>query len=222
MTVSVIIPVYNGEKYIRESIQSALQQDRSSLSEVIVVDDGSTDRTREIVLDLFPDVTYHYQCNKGVGAAKNSGGLIATSKYLAFLDADDLWHKDKLRVQVDAIEKTGKDMAFTHVQHFKCPTSSKNTSQSLDPMPGKFSTTLLIRKDALGKTGGFTEAKNIGEFIDWYSRAKSAGLTELMVPEVLAYRRIHDHNMTVNLKGSFNDYASVLKAHLERRRGEKK
>lgn len=102
--VSVIICVYNGEKYIESSIKSALAQTYQNI-EIIVIDDGSTDRTGEIVKNYCPDVKYIYQENKGVSEARNTGLRHCSGNYIAWLDADDLYLPDKIKEQVDFLQQ---------------------------------------------------------------------------------------------------------------------
>lgn len=108
----MIIPTYNRAKWLPETIGSVLAQTRPPL-EVIVVDDGSTDETRE-VCDRFPSrVRYIRQDNAGVGAARNRGAAAARGEWLAFLDSDDLWTSEKLEVQMAALDATGADWSIT-------------------------------------------------------------------------------------------------------------
>lgn len=101
--VSVIIVVYNGEKYISQAIESVLNQTYEKI-ELIVVDDGSIDSTAKIV-KKYNDVKYVYQQNKGEGSARNLGIKLASGKYLAFLDADDLYREDKIEKQVKVLKE---------------------------------------------------------------------------------------------------------------------
>jgi glycosyltransferase involved in cell wall biosynthesis len=99
--VSVIIPTYNRIKYVSAAIDSVLQQDFTDY-ELILVDDGSTDQTRDLVRDKYGSrLSYHYQTNRGRSVARNYGASIARGTYLAFLDSDDYWHPRKLSEQVD-------------------------------------------------------------------------------------------------------------------------
>jgi glycosyltransferase involved in cell wall biosynthesis len=103
--ISVIIPTYNRAFCLGEAIQSVLDQDhfvRNSPSafELMVVDDGSTDRTRDIVHSFGKRVKYHFQPNRGVSAARNKGLDLAQGDYIAFLDSDDLWEKEKIGIQL--------------------------------------------------------------------------------------------------------------------------
>ncbi|MGB8952985.1 MAG: glycosyltransferase [Candidatus Aminicenantales bacterium] len=108
--ITVIIPTFNRAYFLGEAIQSVLDQDyfrekkhRDSF-ELLVIDDGSEDGTEELVAALKADVSYHYQDHKGVSAARNLGIRLARGEFIAFLDSDDLWKKEKLRTQ----------MAFMH------------------------------------------------------------------------------------------------------------
>ena len=101
--VSVIIPVYNGKKFIEEAIKSVFMQNYDPM-EIIVVDDGSTDDTSCIV-QSFKDVRYIYQPNQGVAAARNTGIHNSRGELIAFLDADDYWPSNKLDLQVDCLLK---------------------------------------------------------------------------------------------------------------------
>lgn len=100
--VSVIIAVYNGEKYIAEAIESLLSQTYKDI-EIIVSDDGSTDRTKDII-KKYKNVRYIYQDRRGEGAARNLGISISKGKYLCFLDADDLYANDKIEKQVEILD----------------------------------------------------------------------------------------------------------------------
>lgn len=105
--VSVIIAVYNGEMYIRQAVESILNQTYKDI-ELIVVDDGSTDNTKNI-LSSYLNIKYIYQDNKGEGAARNLGVSQANGEYIAFLDADDLYKIDKIEKQVNVL-KTNKEI----------------------------------------------------------------------------------------------------------------
>src|SRR6267154_1483950 len=97
--VSVVIPVYNGERYLADAIQSVLDQTYQKF-EVIVVDDGSTDGSARVAKRFGGAIRYVHQSNGGVSKARNTGITLAQGTYLAFLDQDDLWLPDKLAVQV--------------------------------------------------------------------------------------------------------------------------
>lgn len=107
ITIDVVIPVYNGEKFILEAIESVANQ-TFQVSRIIVVDDGSTDSTAEIVKKYILEASenrifYSYKDNGGLSSARNAGIKLSSSTHLAFLDSDDIWHFDKLKCQVDRL-----------------------------------------------------------------------------------------------------------------------
>ena len=101
--VSVIIGSYNHGQYLPSCIESVLKQTYKKL-EIIVIDDGSTDNTKETIAPYFDRITYQYQENQGRGASRNAGINLAKYPWVAFLDADDLWTPDKLEKQINAVK----------------------------------------------------------------------------------------------------------------------
>ena len=97
--VSVIVPAYNAARFLPHAVESIRRQDYLPL-EIVIVDDGSTDDTAEVARDLGSDIRYVYQPNAGPAAARNRGLEQARRELIAFLDADDEWPPDKLRIQV--------------------------------------------------------------------------------------------------------------------------
>lgn len=217
--VSVIMPAYNAQRYIAEAIRSVLNQTSPAL-ELVVVDDGSTDATRDIV-QAIPGVTYLHQSNAGVAAALNAGCRHARGDHLAFISADDVWSPDKLQIQRDQIRKTPGALVFGHMQNFISPDIPEDEASRLqcppEPMPAYSAGTLLADRRTFNSVGKFNETYAVGEFIDWYGRATDLGITSIMLDAVLSNRRLHknNHSKAVLTKKS---YAPVLKALLDRRR----
>jgi len=102
--ISVIIPAYNCESYLHRAIESVLAQ-RDVQTEIIVINDGSTDDTDRIVRSYGDAIRYIQQTNQGVAVARNRGMEVASGDYIAFLDADDTWFPDKLSMQLELLEK---------------------------------------------------------------------------------------------------------------------
>jgi len=102
-SVSVVIPVFNGERYLQQAIASALEQTYPP-HEVVVVDDGSTDASRSIVESFGGKVICKIQQNLGPSAARNLGTEVSTGEWIAYLDADDYWLPDKLEKQIERDE----------------------------------------------------------------------------------------------------------------------
>jgi glycosyltransferase involved in cell wall biosynthesis len=118
--ISVVIPCFNGERYVREAIRSALEQTLPPV-EILVVDDASTDRSVEVASSVGPPVrVLRQRRNQGAAAARNLGIRAARGSWIAFLDADDRWSKDKLERQCSALEHAGEDvvLAFTDLYYF--------------------------------------------------------------------------------------------------------
>lgn len=109
-TVSVVIPSFNMARFVRDAVESALNQTYTDF-ELIVVDDGSNDDTEHILQPYRGRICYFKQANSGVSAARNRGIELARGQYVAFLDADDLWLPDKLELQMQAFDRQ-KDLAL--------------------------------------------------------------------------------------------------------------
>lgn len=211
--VSVVIPVYNGERYLEQAVQSVRAQTHQP-REIIVVDDGSTDGSAALAEKL--GVTCLRNSHAGAGAARNAGVQRASGKFLAFLDADDLWTPDKTERQLAVLcGASGAAMVFGFVQQFR----EAAPDEILPAEPGYCAGTMLIRREHFLRVGDFSTEWKIGEFIDWYARAYELGLRSAMITDVLLKRRVHDTNIGIREKASQTDYARVLKAALDRRRG---
>lgn len=221
--VSVIMPAFNAQSYIAEAVRSVLDQTQPAL-ELIVVDDGSTDATRDIV-QAIPGVTCIHQPNSGVAAALNAGCLHARGDHLAFISADDVWSSDKLQLQRDQVLKTPGVLVFGHMQNFISPDIPEDEASRLqcppEPMPAYSAGTLLTNRRTFNAVGKFNETYSVGEFIDWYGRATDLGITSIMLDNVLSNRRLHKHNHSKNALNK-KSYAPVLKALLDRRRLKEK
>ena len=218
--VSVIIPVYNAEQYVAEAIESVLVQGYNSI-EIIAVDDGSTDGSAEVI-KKFPAVQYLLQTNAGISATRNRGIEHAQGDFLAFLDADDKWVENKIVLQMAAFDNDPKlDIVFGHVQQFFSPELAdlKNDQPAeLELMPGYIPSTLLIKRDAFLQVGLFETNWKMGEFASWYLRSLEQGLRQLMLPDLVALRRLHDSNNGLQQRSSINNYIHIIKASLDRRR----
>jgi len=219
--VSVIIPVYNGERYLAQTIESALAQTYQPI-EIIVIDDGSTDGSAEVV-KRFPSVRYQFQTNRGIGGARNRGVELATGDFLAFLDGDDLWSPSKLTRQMDTFEaEPALDMVFGHVKQFYSPELGESIKAKLryndEIIPGYHAGSMLIKREAFLRVGWFDTTVRVGEFIDWYSRTAEKNLKGLMLPDIVMQRRLHTTNTVVREKKSHTDFVRILKASLDRRR----
>jgi glycosyltransferase involved in cell wall biosynthesis len=222
--VSCIVPVFNGERYLREALDSILGQTHRAL-EIIVVDDGSTDGTAAIVAGYRESVRYRWQPNAGPATARNTGIRAAIGEFIAFLDADDLWHPKKLATQLDGLaERPELGACVTHIQNFWAPELSREAEHFRDhpraqAMPGYSSVTLLARREVFDRVGLFDTTLKHGDDTEWFFRASERGVSVDVVPEVLVYRRLHERSRSRRwAPRSRDEYIGLLKARLDRRR----
>lgn len=222
--ISCIVPVFNGERYLQKTLHSVLEQTYAPL-ELIVSDDGSTDRTRAIVDGYRERVRYLHQPNSGHAAARNLGVNAAEGEFVSFLDADDLWHRAKLERQMARFQaRPTLDACVTFVQNFWSPElaprdSALRRSRLSQPVPGYRSVTLLARRALFDTVGRFNPALRHGNDTDWFLRAVEQSAVIELLPEVLVYRRLHDSNRSRLLAAtSRREYLRIVKASLDRRR----
>lgn len=222
-SVSVIIPVFNGQLYLRAALESVFGQDHKPY-EVIVVDDGSTDKTPDIIRE-FNDVIYLRQSNKGVAAARNRGLDIARGEFIAFLDQDDVWTRNKLAVQVQYfLDHPEIQYTLTHQQFFLEPGASIPTwfrkELLSEPHPGFVPSTLMARRGVFEKIGRFETQYSHASDSDWFFRASQAQLPTAVIPEVLLQRRIHQENESSKAKIALGELRRVVKRSIDLERAK--
>ena len=221
--VSCIVPVHNGQPYLGEALDSVLAQSYRPL-EVIVVDDGSTDSTADVVASYGDRVRYHWQPNAGPPAARNLGVSLAGGDFLAFQDADDLWHAEKLTRQMERFEvRPALQLCVTHAKNFWIPEleaeAARYQNHTLSrPFVGYCLQTLLARQTALEAVGELDSSLRLGDDVDWFARARDAKMTVEVVPEVLVYRRLHHANISRQQRAGREALLEIGKAALDRRR----
>jgi glycosyltransferase involved in cell wall biosynthesis len=213
-SVSVIIPVYNGERFLAEAVHSALSQTHRDV-EVIVVDDGSTDGTPDIISRLGSLVRPLRQPNQGVAAARNAGIAVARGRFVAFLDADDVWLPHKLERQLALLESkpslgaVGSGFLVTDEQLQTLaedipPTCDLAAILLLRTNGGLFSSTMVARTEILSRLGGFDT--RLSTSADWDLVARLAAHYEVAsVPEALVLYRQHGTNMHGNVPRTEED-----------------
>ena len=222
--VSVIIPVYNYDRYLAEAVESVLNQTYRNI-EVIVVDDGSTDQSGAVARSFASrGVRYCQQVQAGIGPTRNKGVDLAQGDFIAFLDADDRWPLEKIERQLQAFENDeslemvfGQALQLQNGPAWEAGVKDKNLIVA-GMVPGMVPGTMLIKRAAFDRVGKFQGNLKVGEFIDWYARAVELNVRSLVLPELLLWRRIHDSNQGIRERQSVSDYARVLKAKLDRRR----
>jgi len=226
--ISCNVPVYNGERYLKEALDSILVQTYRPL-EIIVVDDGSTDGTAEVVAGYNEGVRYVWQPNSGPAAARNRGLSLVQGEFVAFLDADDLWHPEKLERQMARFQDRSElDYCVAHVQNFWIPELREEAEKFRDhriskALPGYVSSTLLARRSLFDAVGQLNPTLGHGDSTEWFLRAAECGAVMELLPDVLLYRRLHQANRSRLLASqSRKQFLGILKATLDRRRSRKK
>ncbi|WP_345242030.1 glycosyltransferase family 2 protein [Pontibacillus salipaludis] len=210
--ISVIIPCYNSEKWIRSTLKSVVDQTFSNL-EIIVVDDGSKDNTRLEIERSKYEVKYYYQQNKGPAAARNLGIEKSTGEYVAFLDSDDLWENNKIEEQLKIIlEKDYQiDLVLSNVSlinekgdylytnYNNVPEGKKELVRDL--FLGKIAMntpTIFVKKKVLEEIGGFNEGLPLRE--DHFLLMEIANKYNIYhIKTPLVKRRITDTSMSVSV-----------------------
>lgn len=207
--VSIVIPTYNRAKYLTQALDSVLQQTYQHF-EIIVIDDGSTDDTKNVMeeyMKRFPNkIKYFYEKNKGPAAARNRGINEAMGDYIAFLDSDDMWMPTKLAEQVEFLDHNkGVALVFTDIKKMKDNKIIKEASLGEEGVYNRnkfselieksfiFTPTVAVRKNILIEIGLFNEKYRAGEDYELYLRiAKHHDIEYINKP--LAIRRLHDSN----------------------------
>ncbi len=218
--ISVLIPTYNNARFVGEAIQSVLNQTYKNY-EIIVIDDGSTDNTGDIVARFNKRVKYIKQQNMGLSGARNTGILHAKGEFFAFLDSDDLWTPLFLAASIAKIQED-KSVGLTYSwwdyideNGIKLPEQGKyiqrgNIFHEL-VISNRFPTiSVLVRKRCLDEIGFFDESLTALEDWDLWLRTAEKGWLFENIPQVLAHYRRHSNNMTLDINRMERNQLKVL------------
>jgi len=220
--ISVLIPCYNCETFVADAIGSVLAQELAP-HEIIVVDDGSTDRSTAEVARFGEAVRLLRGPHRGIAAARNRGLAAAEGELIAWLDADDLWEPDALRVLAEALA-ADRSLAGVYgmVEQFSTDSVAARRRVPAERIAARHAGTMLVRRSACALVGAFDESLTLGEMIDWISRAEGEGLRLSPVERLVLRRRIHDGNTTILRRSAQADYLRLLHNGLRRkaRRGD--
>ena len=219
--VSVIIPVYNGERHLASTLESVVAQDYRPI-EILVIDDGSEDGSAGVAQG-FPDVRYFHQHNQGPGVARNLGLENARGELVAFLDADDIWTPNKLRLQVGyLLDHPGTGIVFARQRIHLDPGVAKPSWLKDELLEndsvGYGVCTLVAWKTVFDQVGRFDPEFVLAEDADWFLRAKDAGIPVGVVPEVLLHQRIHGSNTRYRTAANQPLLLKAIRASVERQR----
>lgn len=221
MLISVIIPAYNSAAFLAEAIASVRAQAYQPL-EIIVVDDGSTDHTAQVVqelgADIRADIRYVYQQNQGPAAARNTGLALAQGELIAFLDADDLWPADKLAQQVPCLLANGETQVvwgYTQIQTYPATDLAVPA-----PAPNFHSLvgSILCRKALFALVGSFDATLRLGEDMDWFKRLYEYKVALKKLPALALIYRRRPGSLTYGKPIQELGWLSIIRRTVERRR----
>ncbi|MCB1844280.1 MAG: glycosyltransferase family 2 protein [Halioglobus sp.] len=227
--VSVILPVYNGQRYMREALDSVLQQqfdDARAAFELIVIDDGSTDDSADIIAEYArrdTRIRARRQDNAGVTAARNAGIAGARGRFLMFIDQDDRFTPGALQTHLAAYARE-PELGYSLAQQrcFLQPGSEVPAwfkLQQLDkPVPGYLPGTLCARRETFVTLGTFDERFPISSDADWFARGRDAAVPMRLLPQVTLERRIHDANQSRHSSVIHRELAQLLGESIRRKR----
>ncbi|MGH7791971.1 MAG: glycosyltransferase family 2 protein, partial [Thermodesulfobacteriota bacterium] len=215
--VSVIIPVFNGEQFIKDAVDNILSQDYPAL-ELIIVNDGSTDRTEEIIKGLPCDIRYFKQTNEGPASARNRGIKNASGELIMFLDVDDLWPENNLHMLVnEMLSEPDIDVIRGSAQLMKYNSEINDyeyIGNTKDSFPYSI-TAAIYRKSVFTKVGLF-DRLTFGEDMDWFYRAIELKVKIKRLEDVTLIVRKHGKNMTRGKSVVELNMLRVVKKHLDR------
>ena len=224
--VSVVIPSYNRSQYIAETIESVLTQTYRNI-EVIVIDDGSTDNTSEVVDRYLPRIKYVRQNNSERGASRNHGLRLANGDFISFLDSDDLWLPEKLAKDIEIFDKSPKagivysdvvliDASGKLIKLVKRHGYSGRVTEQL--LVDNFVSigAHLIRTTVVRDIGGFREERKLSGSEDWEMWVRLSKVTDFAYhPNATTKIRTHDANTMGDvsaMKRSMNEAIAVMEA----------
>ncbi len=207
--ITVIVPVYNGEATLAEAIDSVLSQTHTHL-ELLVIDDGSTDRTAEVAQSRGdPRLTLHSFPNGGAATSRNRGIQLARGRFVSFLDADDSWRSDKLEKQLaalDAAPEAGLAYSFTtyvdsqgRALHggYQKPVSGWVLPELFVRFFLQSGSNALLRREVFDEVGGFDTTYDVCDDLDFYLRV-AARFPFALVPEHQVYYRKHSGSLSTH------------------------
>jgi len=208
--LSVIMPVFNGAVFFAEAAASVL---RSPLvTELVVVDDGSTDETPALASSLDERVTYLRQENRGPAAARNVGLDVARGEIVGFIDADDLWSTGHPATALRRLQCGGAALVFGET---RCISGA-------EPFGPRFHTfqlgSAICRRELFDKAGRFDKTMRVGEDLDWFLRVRACGASIVALPEMSLFYRVHAGNRARIYQSSRAGLLDALQRSMQRKR----
>lgn len=215
--ISIVIPTYNGEKYIKECIESIRKQNMDT--EIIVVDDISTDNTAQIARDMGAKVIVN-EVHKGQVAGKNTGIREAEGKYWLTIDQDDMLREGALKRFYQEFENDANaKIVMAKLKDFCSPdTPEQKNFCKPNPFYGILTGSTMFKKDVFDVIGFWQEGVITGDVIDLTTRLLKTGISIKKIDYISCDRRIHNANYgRTNQKEEYKDYAAALRARLAKK-----
>lgn len=225
--VSIIVPFYNGAKYLPQTIASLRRLDYPKL-EIILVDDASTDNSLVLAISQADGVdniqVLQHETNQGPAVARNTGLEVACGEIIAFLDVDDEWPEGSFDVRLECLcNNPTTDIALGKVQCLRETSSESGTQRELSVPFVCFNIgAAFYRRTVFQKVGVYDPQLRFGEDTDWFMRAREAGIGLLVLPQTTLYYRLHEGGMTSGKSVNELNITQVLKRSLDRRRQAQK
>jgi glycosyltransferase involved in cell wall biosynthesis len=218
--ISVILPIYNSEKYLREAIDSVFQQEYTPI-EIIVIDDGSTDGSSHIIQECAGKIQYYYQENQGPAAARNLGLQKASGDFVTFIDGDDIWPDDKLKNQMSCFEKYPEtEIVQGLVKRIDLSNGEPVETEEEQLFIHSNLGAMIIRKAVFTKIGIFDKTLTYHSDTDFWFRARESGIKILVDKRIALIYRIHGENHTSGKTTETLGFANILKKSMDRRRNQ--
>jgi glycosyltransferase involved in cell wall biosynthesis len=221
-SISVLIPVFNGARFIAAALESVAAQTLATY-ETIVVDDGSTDGSGDVAA-RFPFVRVIHQENRGAGAARNRAVAEARGDHFAFLDADDLWKPAKLARQMAALAARPETGWVICRQEYLLDEGVPRPGWvAKAELAGNYvswvPSATVVRRECFERVGNYDEVLRFGEDLEWLARARDAGFAGTVVDDLLFTRRVHRTNLMHEHKDG--DLQRAIAKIMFRRRNER-
>jgi glycosyltransferase involved in cell wall biosynthesis len=221
--IAVVIPAYDSARFIGDAIASVRAQGNVPV-EIVVVDDGSTDRTSDVARSWGGDVRVLQQANQGPASARNAGVRATTAEYVAFLDADDVWppgRLDALHASFRASPSLRMVIGRTQlVLEGRDEQGSATLLESGPPWHAPVFGSALIHREAFDVVGPLDSALEPAEDMDWFIRAREQGVPTAVIGETTLLYRLHGASLTSGADPIRRNMLVALKRSLDRRRQE--
>lgn len=219
MRISCIVPVYNGERYLSEALDSVLAQDRQPF-EIVVVDDGSTDGTAAILQAYAGSIRVIRQHNQGAAAARNAGLRETTSDVIAFLDSDDIWPTGRMKVLAEVLERdAAADVAAGLVEILDQRPAKPAAREDLRTLHRVHCVgSLLMRRSVFDRVGGFNESLRVVEDTEFIMHARDRGIAFKLIDVVSVIYRLHAGNISRDINRNQSSALDAIRSVMRRRR----